>query len=128
MSATVRSHMKDFGRISVCGSISAYNDTKPRLVQTCEPDFVFRQIKMEGFLVHRWNDRLGEGTRQMLTWIQEVKFLRNFCAVTLSSTNFVSFQGKIKVRETYTEGFEKMPQAFIDMLTGGNTGKAIVKA
>jgi len=107
MSATVRSHMKDFGRISVCGSISAYNDTKPRLVQTCEPDFVFRQIKMEGFLVHRWNDRLGEGTRQMLTWIQE---------------------GKIKVRETYTEGFEKMPQAFIDMLTGGNTGKAIVKA
>ena len=120
--------MKDFGRISVCGSISAYNDTKPRLVQTCEPDFVFRQIKMEGFLVHRWNDRLGEGTRQMLTWIQEVKFLRNFCAVTLSSTNFVSFQGKIKVRETYTEGFEKMPQAFIDMLTGGNTGKAIVKA
>ena len=36
-------------------------------------------------------------------------------------------QGKIQVRETYTDGFENMPQAFIDMLAGGNTGKAIVR-
>lgn len=42
-------------------------------------------------------------------------------------TLFVMNQGKIKVRETTTEGFEKMPQAFIDMLQGGNIGKAIVK-
>jgi prostaglandin reductase 1 len=40
----------------------------------------------------------------------------------------ICLQGKIKVRETYTDGFENMPQAFIDMLTGVNTGKAIIKA
>lgn len=40
--------------------------------------------------------------------------------------NFYS-KGKIKVKETYTEGFENMPQAFIDMLGGSNTGKAIVR-
>ena len=37
-------------------------------------------------------------------------------------------QGKIQVRETCTVGFDKIPQAFIDMLQGANTGKAIVKA
>ena len=31
------------------------------------------------------------------------------------------------MRETYTDGFEQMPHAFIDMLQGGNTGKAIVR-
>ena len=37
-------------------------------------------------------------------------------------------QGKIQVRETVTEGFEKMPAAFIEMLEGNNVGKQIVKA
>jgi len=32
------------------------------------------------------------------------------------------------IKETCTDGFENMPKAFIDMLQGGNTGKAIVKA
>lgn len=40
----------------------------------------------------------------------------------------ICLQGRIKVRETYTDGFENMPQAFIDMLNGVNTGKAIIKA
>jgi prostaglandin reductase 1 len=31
------------------------------------------------------------------------------------------------VRETITEGFEKMPEAFINMLEGGNVGKVVVK-
>ncbi|XP_078578239.1 prostaglandin reductase 1-like [Branchiostoma floridae x Branchiostoma japonicum] len=35
--------------------------------------------------------------------------------------------GKIKYREHVTEGFENMPKAFIGMLVGENTGKAVVK-
>jgi prostaglandin reductase 1 len=31
-------------------------------------------------------------------------------------------------RETVTEGFENTTKAFIEMLRGGNVGKAIVKA
>ncbi|EFX71508.1 hypothetical protein DAPPUDRAFT_308833 [Daphnia pulex] len=107
LSVAVRSHMNDFGRISVCGAISLYNDTTPTLVPCVEPAMVFKQLKMEGFLIHRWTNRFQEGMSQMLTWIQE---------------------GKIKIKETHTEGFENMPQAFIDMLKGGNLGKAIVKA
>ncbi|XP_063236063.1 prostaglandin reductase 1-like [Bacillus rossius redtenbacheri] len=36
--------------------------------------------------------------------------------------------GKVKYRETITEGFRNMPQAFIEMLRGKNFGKAVVEA
>lgn len=72
LSVAVRSHMNDFGRISVCGAISLYNDTTPTLVPCVEPAMVFKQLKMEGFLIHRWTNRFQEGMSQMLTWIQEV--------------------------------------------------------
>lgn len=48
-----------------------------------------------------------EGITEILKWIQE---------------------GKIKYHETVTEGFEKTPIAFIEMLRGSNTGKAVVKS
>ena len=66
--------MKDFGRISVCGAISTYNDKtgEPTVVPCCEGAFVFKQLKMEGFLVHRWMNRWMEGLTQMTKWIQEV--------------------------------------------------------
>jgi NADPH-dependent curcumin reductase CurA len=37
-------------------------------------------------------------------------------------------QGKIKVQETVRNGFEKMPEAFIELLEGKNTGKMVIKA
>jgi hypothetical protein len=35
--------------------------------------------------------------------------------------------GTIAVKEDITDGLENAPQAFIELLTGGNQGKAIVK-
>lgn len=75
-------------------------------VSILQPNFVFKQLRMEGFLVDRWMDRWMEGITEILKWIQE---------------------GKIKYHETITEGFEKMPVALIEMLRGGNVGKAVVK-
>lgn len=74
LSSTIRNHMKDFGRISVCGAISTYNDkTGEATTAPCvEGTFIFKQLKMEGFLVHRWLDRWMEGLSQMAKWIQEV--------------------------------------------------------
>ena len=105
ISATILEQMKDFGRISVCGAISAYNDQQ---IQVPAPQVIInlKQLEIRGFIVHRWVDRWMEGIDQMLKWIQE---------------------GKIKYHETTTYGFEKTPNAFMKMLSGNNSGKAIVK-
>lgn len=71
-----------------------------------QPSIVFKQLRMEGFLVFRWLDRYEEGLEQNEKWIKE---------------------GKLKYKETITEGFENLFDAFVSMLQGGNVGKAIVK-
>ena len=37
-------------------------------------------------------------------------------------------QGKLKYRETITDGFDNMFEAFSGLFTGANIGKAVVKA
>jgi len=108
ISSTVMGRMKPFGRIAVCGSISGYNSDASNLPKatTVQGFVAIKQLTMQGFIVTRWGDRWGEGIMQNLKWINE---------------------GKLKYRETVTEGFDNMFKAFVDMLEGGNTGKAIVK-
>ncbi|XP_033221911.1 prostaglandin reductase 1-like [Belonocnema kinseyi] len=108
ISSTVIYQMNNMGRVSVCGSISSYNSDPENIPRSkiLQPALIFKQIKMEGFLVPRWTDRLDESFTQNKKWIRE---------------------GKIKYRETVTEGFENIFQAFTGMLKGENTGKAVVK-
>lgn len=101
----VRGKMNMFGRISVCGTISNYNSGKAKVTDP-QRDYVWKQLRQEGFIVWRWMDRWLEGIQQNLKWIQE---------------------GKLEHKETFTDGFDKMPAAFIGMLTGANTGKAVVR-
>ncbi|KAG9486632.1 hypothetical protein GDO78_006811 [Eleutherodactylus coqui] len=99
--------MKDFGRISVCGAISVYNEDDVLPSGPCvQPAFIFKQLRMEGFLVHRWTDRFAEGQKQLLQWLLE---------------------GKVKYHEHVTKGFENMPAGFMGMLKGDNIGKAIIQ-
>ena len=93
--------MNPFGRVSVCGQISQYN------LQKLLGQILVKQLKVEGFIVTRFQDRWPQGIAQMARWIQE---------------------GKIRYREDIVEGFENTPRAFIDMLQGKNTGKMLVKA
>ncbi|XP_043216218.1 prostaglandin reductase 1-like isoform X1 [Amphibalanus amphitrite] len=110
LSYQIRKQMNVYGRISVCGCISSYNEKTGEEVKLEVPEklILFKQLKVEGFLVYRWDadDEWNKGIEQMASWIRE---------------------GKIAVQETVTEGFQNMPQAFIGMLNGANTGKAIVK-
>jgi len=48
------------------------------MAPACEAAFVFKQLKMEGFLVQRWLNRWMEGLTQMSQWIQEVI---SFCMI-----------------------------------------------
>lgn len=108
LSVQIIHQMREFGRIAVCGSISSYNDGNvlPK-VSILQPVFVYKQLVMEGFQVWRYADGWMEGITAMFKLVDE---------------------GKLKYRETITYGFENLPQAFIDMLRGKNTGKAIVKS
>jgi prostaglandin reductase 1 len=106
VSSIIFNQMNDYGRISVCGAISSYNLSEILKVPAVQTVFVFKQLKMEGFLVWRYDNRWMEGIKQIGEWIND---------------------GKIKYFETITEGFENTPQAFMDMLKGKNFGKAVVK-
>ncbi|XP_011297846.1 prostaglandin reductase 1 [Fopius arisanus] len=111
ISSVIIYQMKLMGRVSVCGSISSYNDderdisTLPKAT-IIQPGLVTGQLTIRGVRVVYWLDRWMEGINQNLQWIQE---------------------GKLKYRETVTQGFENTFQAFTGMLKGDNVGKAIVK-
>ena len=93
-------------RVSVCGQISQYNNEKAEM----EPRWLFHLIvkraKVQGFLVFDYASRYKEGLTQLGQWVTE---------------------GKLKYRETVTEGLENAPAAFIGMMRGGNIGKQLVK-
>ncbi|KAG0725612.1 Prostaglandin reductase 1 [Chionoecetes opilio] len=103
--------MAEFGRVSVCGAVSTYNDEgkhigMPALTSPfSEATVIWKQLRFEGFIVTRWNDRWMEGIHQLKAWI---------------------VQGKLKNMESVVHGFDKMPSAFIGLFHGDNTGKAVV--
>merc|ERR1719186_2140724 len=70
MSAAVMGAMNTRGRVSVCGAISHYNDVGGYSKTTdVLPLCVFKELKVEGFLVGRWIARWMEGITAMAGWI-----------------------------------------------------------
>jgi NADPH-dependent curcumin reductase CurA len=99
-------HMRECGRIVLCGMISQYNATaRPR-----GPGNLFRAIErrltLRGFIVTDHFDRITDFHTTMGQWIK---------------------QGKIKWKETIVEGIEQAPGAFIGLFRGENFGKMIVR-
>jgi NADPH-dependent curcumin reductase CurA len=98
--------MNVFGRVSVCGQISLYNLEKPEPGPRLLSYVLVKQLKVEGFIVTRYQNRWAEGITQMAQWLGE---------------------GKLTHREEIVEGFQNTTKAFIGMLQGENTGKMLVK-
>jgi NADPH-dependent curcumin reductase CurA len=97
--------MNAFSRIAVCGLISQYNATEPYGVKTFQ-SILTNRIKVQGFIV---SDR-------MELWPKALADLAGWVA-----------GGKLKYRESVTEGLENAPRAFIGLLKGENFGKQLVK-
>ncbi|XP_047529289.1 prostaglandin reductase 1-like [Vanessa atalanta] len=108
ISSIIIGQMNKRGRVSVCGSISAYNADPTQIPKATilQPSIVFKELRIEGFVVHRWLDRWPEAITQLITWIK---------------------MGQLKPAEHVTVGFDKIFDAFVGMLAGENTGKAVVK-
>jgi NADPH-dependent curcumin reductase CurA len=93
-------------RVAVCGQISQYDSTEPQMGPRWLNQLVFRQARVEGFLVTQFADRYEAGLHQLSTWLKE---------------------GRLRYREDIVDGLENAPQAFIRMLEGKNIGKQLVK-
>lgn len=99
-------HMAEFGRIVLCGAISAYNDAEPRPGPRNLILLVIRRIKMQGFIVLDYLDRMDEAMNELLTWVGE---------------------GKLAWREDIQEGFANIPATLLRLYDGSNQGKQILK-
>jgi NADPH-dependent curcumin reductase CurA len=98
--------MRDFGRIALCGMIADYNAETPQPGPRGMAVMVGRRITMRGFIVTDHPEACTEYVTKAIGWVSE---------------------GKLKYRETIAEGVENAPQAFLDLLQGGKTGKQIVQ-
>jgi leukotriene B4 12-hydroxydehydrogenase/15-oxo-prostaglandin 13-reductase len=102
----VLTQINTFARISICGQISQYNNTKPEMGPRLLGMLIVARAKMQGFLITDYATRFGAALAEMTQWVKE---------------------GKIKYREDVIEGFENLPNAFIGLFHGENIGKRIVK-
>ena len=106
ISDAVHANINRLGRIIVCGAISSYNETSLLLGPRAEHFLIRKSALMQGFIVSNYAELFPEGMQQLSLWLKE---------------------GKLTYTETIVEGFEAIPQAFIHLFDGKNTGKMIVK-
>jgi len=95
-----------FGRAALCGSISGYNATSappgPRNLGLV----VGKQLSLRGFIVGSHGDLRPEFTEAVSGWLRE---------------------GSLVARETVVDGLDSAVEAFQALLSGGNTGKMVVR-
>ena len=104
---TVLLQMNLFGRVPVCGLISAYNATSvpegPKNLRCV----LTQRLKMQGLIVFDWANRVPEAIAQLGAWHKE---------------------GKLKIREDVREGgVDAFPDVLNLLYTGGNLGKLVLK-
>lgn len=106
ISDSVHTNINRLGRVIVCGAISAYNDTSAPQGPRVEHYLIRKSALMQGFIVSNYAEKFPGGMKHLSQWLSK---------------------GKLHSTETIVEGFENIPQAFIDLFDGKNTGKMIVK-
>ena len=99
-------HINKFARLIQCGAISMYNETSFPKSISVHSFLVRNSALMQGFIVFDYESKYPEAIQHLSQWLQE---------------------GKIKNTETIREGFDNIPQAFIDLFHGKNKGKMIIK-
>lgn len=102
----VMANINKFARMIICGAISVYNETSMPLGRQVQPLLIKNSALMKGFIVSDYQEKFPEAIGQLSKWLSE---------------------RKLTYTETIVEGFDKIPQAFIDLFNGKNKGKMIVK-
>ncbi|WP_406473125.1 NADP-dependent oxidoreductase [Streptomyces sp. NBC_01615] len=98
--------LRERGRVVRVGTVGQYNTADAPPVLFNHADVVEKSLRIKGFLVRDYRD------------VQEE--LDAFAVPHLLS-------GRLALDETVVDGFERIVDAFLSMLRGGNTGKMIVR-
>lgn len=97
-----------FARVPVCGLIAQYSGAKTAggELEATMRAVLTKSLSMRGFINYEFTDRLfARFTGEIAPHLEA---------------------GRIRYSEDVTKGLENAPDAFIAMLKGGNTGKAVV--
>jgi hypothetical protein len=106
ISDAVLANINKYARLPVCGAISLYNETKAPVGPRLQPIILTKSATMRGFIVSDFSEKFPEAIQVLAHWLKG---------------------GKLTYTETIVEGFDRIPQAFIDLFEGKNEGKMIVK-
>jgi len=98
--------LNDYGRVAMCGAISTYNAAEHRAVPVDAIKVVAKRLRLQGFIAFDHEDLRKDFDAQVGAWLDS---------------------GRLMNPETITQGIESVPTAFTGMLTGANTGKAIIR-
>jgi len=102
-----RIRLNVFGRIALCGLISAYNATEAPAGPKNIRAVLTQRLKMQGLIVTDWASRVPEAITQLGQWHKE---------------------GKLKIREDVREGgIDAFPDVLNLLYTSGNFGKLVLK-
>jgi NADPH-dependent curcumin reductase CurA len=97
---------RSFARFAMCGAIAGYNmvDGGPGIRGVRQ--VVGKQLRLQGFVVFSHLDLMPTYVNQLVKWVEA---------------------GTVQPRETVEHGIENAPQAFLNLFTGANLGKMLVK-
>src|SRR5262245_52210191 len=92
-------------RVPVCGQISRYNTGESQGLRNVGV-ILDKCVKLQGFRIGNHLSRRDQALGELMDWFRA---------------------GRLKYRETIAEGFEAAPAALVNMLSGGNIGKQVVR-
>lgn len=94
-------------RVAICGRIALANEFEQEDVGLrASSRLIVTRALVQGFIAFDWWHRRGEAMARLAAWHRE---------------------GRIQTREDILDGFERMPEAFLRMMTGRNFGKQLVR-
>jgi NADPH-dependent curcumin reductase CurA len=99
--------LREHGRIAWCGAIAQYNATEPPPAPRNLFDLVEKSIRLEGFLVRNHREAQDELEDLLIPQLRD---------------------GRVVDQQTAWDGFDRIVEAFLAMLDGRNTGKAVVRS
>lgn len=106
ISEAVWSQMNLFGRVSVCGLISIYNQNGPVSGPRNFSQILMRRLTVRGFILTDFVKDFARGVQDLYGWVRE---------------------GRIHYSEDIENGLENAPAILNKLFDGSNTGKLILK-